>query len=131
MNIDEQFWSVDDWHDTADSEQDVETSVVIMLEEVFELRQAKKDDDLVEIADALGDILVTLYGVVRAVHLEAAEYNLPIDKIFKEIMDSNWSKFDGTVSDPVVLRREDGKILKGENYFKPRLQELLDEYYSS
>ena len=126
MNIDEQFWQVDDWHEYAQSEQTVDAAVEIMLEEVQELRDAKEADDLVEIADALGDILVTVYGVIRAVHLDAAEYNLPIDDIFSEIMDSNFSKFVlGADGQHAALFREDGKILKGPNYFRPNLAKVL------
>lgn len=129
MNIDEQFWSVDDWHEAADSEQTVNNAVAIMLEEVAELNEAKANEDLIEMADAYGDIMVTLYGVLRAVQLDAAKYNLPLDVIFEEIMDSNWSKYGGTTAAPEVIKRGDGKILKGPDYFTPNLKKVLEDYY--
>lgn len=127
MNIDEQFFSVDDWHEVVGSEQSVPAAVTIMLEEVQELEDAVANEDRILIADALGDILVTLYGVVRSVYIEAAEQDMNMDAIFTEIMDSNWSKFVLDENDnQVAIRREDGKIMKGPYYIEPDLAKVID-----
>ena len=76
------------------------------------------DADKVEQADAIGDMLYLLFGAVIDAGLEDK-----IESIFDEIHKSNLSKLE----DGKVLRRADGKVLKGKNYFKPNIKAILDE----
>ena len=89
-----------------------------MYEENYEYQEAVFDNDKVEIADAVGDMLYILCGTIL-------EHNLQdkIEDIFNEIHRSNMSKLDSN-GNPVF--REDGKIIKGENFFPPNLKKVLD-----
>ena len=88
---------------------------------IVEKRQSKKlnNKDLVEIADALGDKLYILCGTILAHGLQDK-----IVEVFEEIQRSNMSKLS-TDGSPVI--REDGKILKGPNYFKPNIKDILEK----
>ncbi|MBC5863367.1 pyrophosphohydrolase domain-containing protein [Flavobacterium turcicum] len=83
----------------------------LMKEENEEYLQAAKNGDLVEIADALGDMLYILCGTIIEHGLQDK-----IEAVFDEIQRSNMSKLDEN-GQPIY--REDGKVLKGPNYFKP------------
>ena len=89
----------------------------LMKEENEEYLQAVQNDDIVEIADALGDMLYILCGTI----LEHGLQN-KIEAVFQEIQRSNMSKLD---TDGKPLYREDGKVLKGPHYFKPNFDEIL------
>ena len=91
----------------------------LMEEENQEYLEAAKNNDIVEIADALGDILYILCGTILAHGLQDK-----IVEVFNEIQRSNMSKLDIN-GNPVI--REDGKILKGPNYFKPKIKEILEK----
>jgi predicted HAD superfamily Cof-like phosphohydrolase len=91
----------------------------LMKEENDEYLDACKDNDLVEIADALGDQLYILCGTILKHGLQHK-----IEEVFEEIQRSNMSKLDAE-GNPIF--REDGKILKGENYFKPNILSILDK----
>lgn len=91
----------------------------LMEEENLEYLEAAKNNDIVEIADALGDILYILCGTILAHGLQHK-----IIEVFNEIQRSNMSKLDIN-GKPVI--REDGKILKGPNYFKPNIKDILDK----
>ena len=91
----------------------------LMEEENDEYLKACLDNDLVEIADALGDQLYILCGTILKHGMQHK-----IAEVFDEIHRSNMSKLDGNGS-PIF--REDGKILKGENYFKPNISEILNK----
>ncbi len=91
----------------------------LMEEENLEYLEAAEDNDIVEIADALGDILYILCGTILAHGLQHK-----IVEVFNEIQRSNMSKLD--VNGKPVFR-EDGKILKGPNYFKPNIKDILDK----
>jgi len=91
----------------------------LMQEENQEYLEAAKNKDIVEIADALGDILYILCGTILAHGLQHK-----IVEVFNEIQRSNMSKLD--VNGKPVFR-EDGKILKGPNYFQPKIKEILDK----
>ncbi len=95
-------------------ESTIELRYRLMQEENDEYLEAARKKDLVEIADALGDKLYILCGTILAHGLQDK-----IVEVFDEIQRSNMSKLsaDGT---PVI--REDGKILKGPNYFKPNIK---------
>ena len=105
-------------------EADLDESIVdlryrLMQEENNEYLEAAKKKDLVEIADALGDKLYILCGTILAHGLQHK-----IVEVFNEIQRSNMSKLD--INGKPVFR-EDGKILKGPNYFKPNIKEILEK----
>jgi predicted HAD superfamily Cof-like phosphohydrolase len=89
----------------------------LMREENEEYLEAVKNNDLVEIADALGDMLYILCGTIVEHGLQRK-----IEEVFDEIQRSNMSKL-GENGKPIY--REDGKVLKGPNYFKPNFEEIL------
>ena len=90
----------------------------LMKEENDEYLEAAKEGDLVEIADALGDMLYILCGTI----LKHGMQN-KIEEVFTEIQRSNMSKLD---KDGNPIYREDGKILKSDQYFKPDLKSILN-----
>ncbi len=89
----------------------------LMKEENEEYLEAAQNDDIVEIADALGDMLYILCGTIIEHGLQHK-----IEEVFNEIQRSNMSKL-GEDGQPIY--REDGKVLKGPNYFKPNFEEIL------
>ena len=90
----------------------------LMREENEEYLDAANDDDLVEVADALGDMLYILCGTIIEHGLQ-----YKIEEVFEEIQRSNMSKL-GADGEPIY--REDGKVLKGPNYFKPDIERILE-----
>ena len=90
----------------------------LMKEENEEYFEAANNNDMVEVADALGDMLYILCGTIIE---HGMQYK--IDEIFREIQNSNMSKL-GTDGNPIY--REDGKVLKGPNYFKPNIKRILN-----
>src|SRR5690554_5430753 len=91
----------------------------LMREENEEYLEAANNNDLVEVADALGDMLYILCGTIIEHGLQHK-----IEEVFEEIQRSNMSKLDKN-GEPIY--REDGKVLKGPNYFKPNISEILDQ----
>jgi predicted HAD superfamily Cof-like phosphohydrolase len=91
----------------------------LMREENEEYLEAANDNDLVEVADALGDMLYILCGTIIEHGLQHK-----IEEVFNEIQRSNMSKL-GENGEPIY--REDGKVLKGPNYFKPNIISILDK----
>lgn len=91
----------------------------LMAEENEEYLQAAESNDLVEVADALGDMLYVLCGTIIE---HGMQYK--IEEVFTEIHQSNMSKLD-TNGNPIY--REDGKVLKGNGYFKPNIAKILEE----
>ena len=89
----------------------------LMKEENEEYLQASRDEDLIEIGDALGDMLYILCGTI----IEHG-FQDKIESIFDEIQRSNMSKL-GADGKPIF--RKDGKVMKGPNYFKPDLKKIL------
>ena len=89
----------------------------LMAEENQEYLEAANNNDLVEVADALGDMLYILCGTI----IEHGMQN-KIEEVFDEIQRSNMSKLDVN-GNPIY--REDGKVLKGPNYFKPNISKIL------
>ena len=92
----------------------------LMREENDEYLDACRKGDLVEVADALGDQLYILCGTILKHGLQHK-----IEEVFDEIQRSNMSKLD---SNGRPIFREDGKILKGQNYFKPNIKQILDDH---
>ncbi|WP_431158754.1 hypothetical protein [Winogradskyella poriferorum] len=90
----------------------------LMREENEEYLEAANDGDLVEVADALGDMLYILCGTIIEHGLQ-----YKIEEVFDEIQRSNMSKL-GADGEPIY--REDGKVLKGPNYFKPQIKAILE-----
>lgn len=88
----------------------------LLEEEYREYVDASWRGDLVEIADALADMIYIIHGT-------ALVYGLPLDEIFDEVHRSNMSKLDENGN---VVRRDDGKVLKGKNFEPPRIAEILD-----
>ncbi|MCF6279880.1 MAG: nucleoside triphosphate pyrophosphohydrolase family protein [Flavobacteriaceae bacterium] len=91
----------------------------LMAEENDEYFEAAQNNDLVEVADALGDMLYILCGTIIE---HGMQYK--IEEVFNEIQRSNMSKLG---ADGKPIYREDGKVMKGPNYFKPKIKEILEE----
>ncbi|OYQ32262.1 hypothetical protein CHU92_14275 [Flavobacterium cyanobacteriorum] len=89
----------------------------LMKEENEEYLEAARNNDVVEIADALGDMLYILCGTIIEHGLQHK-----IEEVFDEIQRSNMSKLG---QDGKPIYREDGKVMKGPNYFKPDFKEIL------
>ena len=83
--------------------------VDLIKEELEELNEAMKNKDLLEVADALTDILYVTYGAGHA-------FGIDLDKCFNEVQNSNMSKLD--INGKPIFN-SDGKVMKGPNYFKP------------
>lgn len=91
----------------------------LMKEENEEYLEAAQNNDLTEVADALGDMLYILCGTIIEHGMQHK-----IEEVFNEIQRSNMSKLG---SDGKPVYREDGKVLKGPNYFKPEIKRILEE----
>ena len=87
----------------------------LIKEELEELQEAMKNNDLLEVADALTDILYVTYGAGHA-------FGIDLDKCFDEVQNSNMSKL-GKNGKPIY--NESGKVMKGPNYFKPDLSKFV------
>ena len=87
----------------------------LIKEELDELQEAMKNDDLLEVADALTDILYVTYGAGHA-------FGIDLDKCFDEVQNSNMSKL-GENGEPIY--NDSGKVMKGPNYFKPDLSKFV------
>ena len=92
-----------------------ELRISLINEELEELKKAIKDNDILEVADALTDILYVAYGAGHA-------FGINLDKCFNEVQESNMSKLD---SNGKPIYNESGKVMKGPNYFKPNLSKFL------
>ena len=88
----------------------------LIKEELEELNEAMKNKDLLEVADALTDILYVTYGAGHA-------FGIDLDKCFNEVQNSNMSKLD---SNGKPIYNFDGKVMKGPNYFKPDLKKFVN-----
>lgn len=91
----------------------------LMAEENEEYLEAAKNGDLVEVADALGDMMYILCGTILSHGMQHK-----IEEVFEEIQRSNMSKLG---EDGKPIYREDGKVLKGPNYFKPNIAKIIEE----
>ena len=87
----------------------------LIKEELDELREAMNNKDLLEVADALTDILYVTYGAGHA-------FGIDLDKCFEEVQNSNMSKLG---KDGKPIYNENGKVMKGPNYFKPNLSKFV------
>ena len=89
--------------------------ISLIKEELDELAEAINNKDLLEVADALTDILYVTYGAGHA-------FGINLDKCFEEVQNSNMSKLD---NDGKPIYNESGKVMKGPKYFKPDLNKLI------
>ncbi len=101
------------------STADIELRHRLMAEENEEYLEAAKNGDLVEVADALGDMLYILCGTILKHGMQSK-----IEEVFEEIQRSNMSKLD---ADGQPIYREDGKVMKSDQYFKPNIKAILDK----
>tara|TARA_B100000902_G_C26903620_1_gene713336 strand:+ start:40 stop:411 length:372 start_codon:yes stop_codon:yes gene_type:complete len=88
----------------------------LIEEEIQELKESMKNKDLLEVADALTDILYVTYGAGHA-------FGIDLDKCFNEVQNSNMSKLDNN-GKPIY--NDSGKVMKGPNYFKPDLSKFIN-----
>ena len=88
----------------------------LIKEELEELKAAMENKDLLEVADALTDILYVTYGAGHA-------FGINLDKCFEEVQSSNMSKLD---EDGKPIYNEFGKVMKGPKYFKPDLKKFIN-----
>ena len=88
----------------------------LIKEELEELTEAMQNENLIEVADALTDILYVTYGAGHA-------FGIDLDKCFEEVQNSNMSKLG---EDGKPINNEAGKVMKGPNYFKPDLSKFLN-----
>ena len=88
----------------------------LIKEELSELTDAMNNKDLLEVADALTDILYVTYGAGHA-------FGIDLDKCFDEVQNSNMSKLD---ENGKPIYNENGKVMKGPNYFKPDLSKFVN-----
>ncbi len=88
----------------------------LIKEELEELKVAMENKDLLEVADALTDILYVAYGAGHA-------FGIDLDNCFNEVQNSNMSKLD---EDGKPIYNEAGKVMKGPKYFKPNLNKFLN-----
>lgn len=89
--------------------------VDLIAEELEELELALSNNDIIEAADALTDLLYVIYGAGHA-------FGIDLDECFHEVHESNMSKLG---EDGKPIYREDGKVLKGPGYFPPNLEEIV------
>ena len=87
----------------------------LIEEELLELKEAIEKKDIKEVADALTDILYVTYGAGHA-------FGINLDKCFEEVQNSNMSKLG---SDGKPIYNENGKVMKGPDYFKPNLNKFV------
>ena len=87
----------------------------LIEEELYEFKQALDNNDLLEVADALTDILYVTYGAGHA-------FGIDLDACFDEVQNSNMSKLG---SDGKPIYNDQGKVMKGPNYFKPDLSKYI------
>ncbi len=91
--------------------------ISLIQEELDELKEAMANNDLLEVADALTDLLYVTYGAGHA-------FGIDLDKCFNEVQNSNMSKLG---EDGKPIYNELGKVMKGPNYFKPDLSKFVNK----
>ena len=91
--------------------------ISLIQEELDELKEAMANNDLLEVADALTDLLYVTYGAGHA-------FGIDLDKCFNEVQNSNMSKLG---EDGKPIYNELGKVMKGPNYFKPDLSKFINQ----
>ena len=93
----------------------VQLRIDLIQEELNELKEAINNNDIIEVADALTDILYVTYGAGHS-------FGVDLDSCFNEVQNSNMSKL-GDEGKPIY--NESGKVMKGPNYFKPNIKKII------
>ena len=93
----------------------VQLRIDLIQEELNELKEAINNNDIIEVADALTDILYVAYGAGHA-------FGIDLDSCFNEVQNSNMSKLG---DDGKPIYNESGKVMKGPNYFKPNIKKII------
>ena len=93
----------------------VQLRIDLIQEELNELKEAINNNDIIEVADALTDILYVTYGAGHS-------FGVDLDSCFNEVQNSNMSKL-GDNGKPIY--NESGKVMKGPNYFKPNIKKII------
>ena len=94
----------------------VQLRIDLIQEELNELKDAINNNDIIEVADALTDILYVTYGAGHS-------FGINLDKCFDEVQDSNMSKLD---ENKQPIYNDNGKVMKGPNYFPPNLKKIIE-----
>ena len=94
----------------------VQLRIDLIQEELNELKDAINNNDIIEVADALTDILYVTYGAGHS-------FGINLDKCFNEVQDSNMSKLD---ENKQPIYNDSGKVMKGPNYFPPNLKKIIE-----
>ena len=94
----------------------VQLRIDLIQEELNELKVAITNNDIIEVADALTDILYVTYGAGHS-------FGINLDKCFDEVQDSNMSKLD---ENKQPIYNDSGKVLKGPNYYPPNLKKIIE-----
>ena len=97
------------------SENIIDLRIKLIEEELQELKDAIKNKDIIEVADALTDILYVTYGAGHS-------FGVDLDSCFNEVQNSNMSKLG---DDGKPIYNESGKVMKGPNYFKPNIKKII------
>ena len=93
----------------------VQLRIDLIQEELNELKEAVNNNDIIEVADALTDILYVTYGAGHS-------FGVDLDSCFNEVQNSNMSKLG---DDGKPIYNESGKVMKGPNYFKPNIKKII------
>ena len=93
----------------------VQLRINLIQEELNELKEAINNNDIIEVADALTDILYVTYGAGHS-------FGVDLDSCFNEVQNSNMSKLG---DDGKPIYNESGKVMKGPNYFKPNIKKII------
>ena len=93
----------------------VQLRIDLIQEELNELKEAINNNDIIEVADALTDILYVTYGAGHS-------FGVDLDSCFNEVQSSNMSKLG---DDGKPIYNESGKVMKGPNYFKPNIKKII------
>ena len=93
----------------------VKLRIDLIEEELNELKEAINNNDIIEVADALTDILYVTYGAGHS-------FGVDLDSCFNEVQNSNMSKLG---DDGKPIYNESGKVMKGPNYFKPNIKKII------
>ena len=94
----------------------VQLRIDLIQEELNELKDAINNNDIIEVADALTDILYVTYGAGHS-------FGINLDKCFNEVQNSNMSKLD---ENKQPIYNDSGKVMKGPNYFPPNLKKIIE-----
>ena len=98
------------------NDKTIKLRIDLIKEELNELEEAINNNNLVEVADALTDILYVTYGAGHS-------FGIDLDACFEEVQNSNMSKLDKNGN---AIYNEDGKVLKGPYYFEPDLKKFIE-----